>query len=127
MNVKITGDEKILSRLKCYALLAPHLDGGGAGNSARSIDVAGRRCLLAWKGNSMLAMGADCGFSRSSCGYVGTSDGYQDLCSDMKMTWQFGQALMATSRSWARSMLRQTVSSPSRSRSETATIRPSPR
>ncbi len=38
-------------------------------------------------------MGADCGFSRSSCGYVGTSDGYQDLCTDMKMTWQFGQAL----------------------------------
>ena len=93
MNVKITGDEAILSRLKCYALLAPHLNGGGAGNSARSIDVAGRRCLLAWKGGTMLAMGADCGFSRSSCGYVGTSDGYQDLCEDMKMTWQFGQAL----------------------------------
>jgi glucoamylase len=93
MNVKIGGDEAILSRLKCYALLAPHLDGGGAGNSARSIDVAGKRCLLAWKGKTMLAMGADCGFSRSSCGYVGTSDGYQDLCKDMKMTWQFGQAL----------------------------------
>jgi glucoamylase len=93
MNVKISGDEAILSRLKCYALLAPHLNGGGAGNSARSIDVAGRRCLLAWKGGTMLAMGADCGFTRSSCGYVGTSDGYQDLCEDMKMTWQFGQAL----------------------------------
>jgi glucoamylase len=93
MNVKITGDEEILSRLKCYALLAPHLNGGGAGNSARSIDVAGKRCLLAWKGETVLAMGASCGFSRSSCGYVGTSDGYQDLCTDMKMTWQFGQAL----------------------------------
>ena len=93
MNVKISGDEAVLSRLKCYALLAPHLNGGGAGNSARSIDVAGKRCLLAWKGDTMLAMGADCGFSRSSCGYVGTSDGYQDLCTDMKMTWQFGQAL----------------------------------
>jgi glucoamylase len=93
MNVKISGDDEILSRLKCYALLAPHLNGGGAGNSARSIDVAGRRCLLAWKGGTMLAMGADCGFSRSSCGYVGTSDGYQDLCTDMQMTWQFGQAL----------------------------------
>ena len=38
-------------------------------------------------------MGADCGFTRSSCGYVGTSDGFQDLCSNMKMDWQFGQAL----------------------------------
>jgi glucoamylase len=93
MNVKISGDESILSRLKCYALLAPHLDGGGAGNSARSLDVAGRRCIAAWKNNVSLAFGADCGFSRSSCGYVGTSDGFQDLSAHMKMTWNFGQAL----------------------------------
>jgi len=93
MNVKITGDEAVLSRLKCYPLLAPHLNGGGAGNSARSIDVAGQRCLVAWKGNTSLAMGADCGFTRTSCGYVGTSDGYQNLCKDMRMSWQFGQAL----------------------------------
>jgi len=92
-HVKITGDETLLSRLKCYALLAPHLNGGGAGNSARSIDVAGKRCLAAWKGNTSLAFGADCGFTRSSCGYVGTSDGFQNLCRDMKMSWQFGEAL----------------------------------
>ena len=93
MNVKVEGDEEILSRLKCYALLAPHLDGGGAGNSARSIDLAGRRCVLAWKNNVSLAFGADCGFTGSSCGYVGNSDGYQDLTQHMKMTWNFGQAL----------------------------------
>ncbi len=93
MNVRITGDEDVFSRLKCYALLAPHLDGGGAGNSARSIDVAGQRCLLAWKNETSLAMGATCGFTRSSCGYVGASDGFQNLIKDMKMSWQFGQAL----------------------------------
>lgn len=93
MNVKIEGDEAILSRLKCYALLAPHLDGGGAGNSARSLDIAGDRCILAWKNNVSLAFGADCGFSRSSCGYIGTSDGYQDLSAHMRMEWNFGQAL----------------------------------
>ena len=58
MHVKITGDEDVLPRLKCYALLAPHLDGGGADNSARSVQVAGRRVLLAWKGTTVsLAMG----------------------------------------------------------------------
>jgi len=93
MNVKIEGDEAILSRLKCYALLAPHLDGGGAGNSARSINIAGQRCILAWKNNVSLAFGADCGFTRSSCGYVGTSDGFQDISAHMRMTWNFGQAL----------------------------------
>jgi glucoamylase len=49
--------------------------------------------LLAWKGETSLAMGADCGFARSSCGYVGTSDGYQDLCKNMELSWQYGQAL----------------------------------
>ncbi|HEY4382502.1 MAG TPA: glycoside hydrolase family 15 protein [Acidobacteriaceae bacterium] len=93
INVKISGDESVLSRMKCYALLAPHLHGGGAGNSARSVMVAGKRVLLAWKGPTSLAMGADCGFTRSSCGYVGASDGYQDLMTDMRMTWCFGQAL----------------------------------
>lgn len=93
MNVKLEGEEEILSRLKCYALLAPHLDGGGEGNSARSVDVAGQRCVLAWKNNYHLAFGVNCGFSRSSCGYVGSSDGYQDLTTHMKMTWEFGQAL----------------------------------
>jgi glucoamylase len=93
MNVKIEGEEEILSRLKCYALLAPHLDGGGAGNSARSLDIAGSRCVLAWKNNVSLAFGADCGFLRSSCGFVGSSDGYQDLSTDMKMTWDYGEAL----------------------------------
>ncbi len=93
MNVKIEGDEEILSKLKCYALLAPHLDGGGAGNSARSVDVAGQRCILAWKNNVSLAFGADCGFARSSCGYVGSSDGFQDLATNGSMQWHFGQAL----------------------------------
>src|SRR6195952_4896578 len=49
INVKVAGDEAVLSRLKCYALLAPHLNGGGAGNSARSIEVAGQGAILAWE------------------------------------------------------------------------------
>lgn len=93
MHVKITGEESVLSRLKCFVLLAPHLDGGGAGNSARSISIAGHRALLAWKNQTSLAMGVDCGFVRSSCGYVGTSDGFQDLSAHMKMKWNFGEAL----------------------------------
>ncbi len=92
MHVAVTGDEAIVQKLKCYALLSPHLEGGGAGNSARSIDIAGKRCVLAWKNNSSLALGADCGFSRSSCGFVGKSDGYQDLCKNKQMRWQFGEA-----------------------------------
>ena len=93
MHVKITGDEAVLQRMKCYALLAPHLNGGGAGNSAPERAGVGQAGTagVAWAGFS--GDGADCGFTRSSCGYVGQSDGYQDLVTDMSMTWSFGQAL----------------------------------
>ncbi len=93
MHVTVGGDESVLSRLKCYALLAPHLNGGGAGNSARSIEVAGQRSIMAWKENTSLAMSVSGGFTRTSCGYVGSSDGFQDLITNMRMTWEFGQAL----------------------------------
>ena len=93
MHVSLSGDEALLQRMKCYALLSPHLDGGGAGNSARSVEVAGQRAIVAWKNRSALAFGVSCGFARSSCGYVGTSDGYQDISSNMRMEWNYGQAL----------------------------------
>ena len=93
MNVKIAGEEALLAKLRCYALLAPHLDGGGASNSARALSVAGRRSVLAWKNETALAFGASCGFARTSCGFVGVSDGYQDLTAHKAMQWHYGQAL----------------------------------
>jgi len=91
-HVRLEGPEDLLPRLKVYALLAPHLDGGGAGNSARVLDLVGHNVLLAWKNEWSLAMTASCGFSRMSCGFVGTSDGWQDLTQNFKMDWEFGSA-----------------------------------
>ncbi|HXR40095.1 MAG TPA: glycoside hydrolase family 15 protein [Terracidiphilus sp.] len=91
-HVRIEGDAELLPRLKVYALLAPHLDGGGAGNSARAVDIAGHKALLAWKNKWSLAMGASCGFSRVSCGFVGSSDGWRDLVDNFRMDWEFGSA-----------------------------------
>ncbi len=90
--VRIEGDPKLLPRLKVYALLAPHLNGGGANNSARAIDLAGRKVLLAWRDEWSLAMAASCGFTRVSCGFVGTSDGWHDLMDNKRMDWEFGSA-----------------------------------
>ena len=89
---RLEGDAELLPRLKVYALLAPHLGGGGAGNSARAVDVAGYRMLLAWKDAWSLAMGVSCGFTRVSCGFVGASDGWQDLKQNFCMDWEFGSA-----------------------------------
>jgi glucoamylase len=91
-HVHIEGDGDLLPRLKVYALLAPHLDGGGAGNSARAVDIAGHKAVLAWKNGWSLAMGASGGFKRVSCGFVGTSDGWRDLMDNFKMDWEFGSA-----------------------------------
>jgi glucoamylase len=90
---RLEADPELLPRLKLYALLAPHLDGGGAGNSARAIDVAGYKMLLAWKNQWSLAMGVSCGFSRVSCGFVGASDGFQDVKDDHQMDWEYGSAI----------------------------------
>ena len=92
VNVRLTGHSDLIPRLKVYALLAPHLDGGGAGNYGRAIDVAGYKMLVAWKNDWSLAMGATCGFSRVSCGFVGSSDGWRDLKENFRMDWEFGSA-----------------------------------
>jgi glucoamylase len=93
VHVRLEGEEQFLSRLHVYALLAPHLEGGGMGNSARVVEVAGKRVAIAWRNSMSLAISVDCGFSRASCGYVGASDGWQDLKQNFKMDWEFGSAL----------------------------------
>lgn len=93
IRARIEGEESLLRRLKAYALLAPHLEGGGAGNSGRAVRVSGHKVLLAWKEPTSLSMAVDCDFTRISCGYVGTSDGWQDLNDNLQMDWEYGQAL----------------------------------
>lgn len=92
MRVRIEGNESLLQRMKAYALLAPHLDVGGADNSGMVVDLSGKLALVASKNGLSLVMAASCGFSRASCGFVGHSDGWQDLMNNFQMDWQFGSA-----------------------------------
>ncbi len=92
IHAKIDARPEWLGRLQLYVLLAPHLEMGGWDNSARRYSVAGRTILAAWKGRTFLALGADAGFTRASCGYVGASDGRQDLHNNFQMDWQFDRA-----------------------------------
>ncbi|HTB98109.1 MAG TPA: glycoside hydrolase family 15 protein [Terracidiphilus sp.] len=91
-HIRLEGHEELIPRLRVYALLAPHLDGGGAGNSARAIDIAGHKMVLAWKDQWSLTMGSSCGFSRVSCGFVGQSDGWRDVMENAFMDWEYGSA-----------------------------------
>ena len=92
INTRPEGDPEFLKRLRIYALLAPHLEVGGYGNSARRFKTAGQNVLVAWKAGKFLAMGANVGFSKTSCGYVGHSDGWQDLHKDFQLDWEFDRA-----------------------------------
>ena len=78
--------------LKTYLLCAPHLEGAGSSNNAFVVEAAGREVLVAEKKNRWLALGASCGFTRLSCGYVGTSDGYTDLSRHHAMSYEFDEA-----------------------------------
>jgi glucoamylase len=92
LHLRMEAAAEWAGRLKIYALLAPHLEGGGWGNSASSLQVAGRTILTAWKGKTYLAMGTNAGFAETSCGYVGTSDGWRDLEDNRKLDWRFERA-----------------------------------
>jgi len=92
INTRLEGDPDFLKKLRIYALLAPHLQVGGYGNSASRFKAAGQNVLVAWKAGMFLAMGANVGFTRTSCGYVGYSDGWQDLHDNFQMDWEFDKA-----------------------------------
>ncbi|MHC4714642.1 MAG: glycoside hydrolase family 15 protein, partial [Planctomycetota bacterium] len=92
LHCRIRRSKGFRKSLKVYVLLAPHLEGGGAGNSASRYTVAGREILIAWKNDTYLALGADVGFAETSCGFVGHSDGWQDLRNNLTMGWHFERA-----------------------------------
>ncbi len=92
-HTRLTGEPSILQQLQLYILCAPHLNVGGWGNDGRVVEIAGHRILTAEKENTWLALGATVPFIRLSCGYVGQSDGWTDLAQDLRMDWEFDQAL----------------------------------
>jgi glucoamylase len=85
-------DKALLPKLKVFALCAPHLEIGGAGNNAYIAYANGQSILMAQKDERWMAVCATVPFSQVSCGYVGASDGWTDLHADFKMDWEFARA-----------------------------------
>jgi len=91
-HTALTGDEQFLSKLRLFALCAPHLEVAGCGNSGYVARVAGRTILIAERKGTWLALAATVPFARVSCGYVGRSDGWTDLAGNFQMDWEFDNA-----------------------------------
>ncbi|HEY5706940.1 MAG TPA: glycoside hydrolase family 15 protein [Terrimicrobiaceae bacterium] len=85
-------DEAVRGKLKLYALLAPHLLRGGAGNSGWVCEFAGRRLFHVARESVHLSFGCEPDFTRRSVGYAGASDGWRDLMDNFRMDWEFRAA-----------------------------------
>ena len=77
---------------KLYALLAPHLSNHGADNTAWVGEYKGTPMLFAERDGTALALACSRGWLNRSAGYVGFSDGWQDLYRHKQMTWSYEQA-----------------------------------
>ncbi|HET7306634.1 MAG TPA: glucan 1,4-alpha-glucosidase [Gammaproteobacteria bacterium] len=75
-----------------YALLAPHLVNRGAHNTAWIDEYKGMPMLFATGRGTALAVGCSMPFVARSAGFVGVSDGWQDLRQHFAMHWRYDQA-----------------------------------
>jgi len=78
--------------LSLYALLAPHLVNGGSHNSAWLGQYKGLEMLFAEGDGSALALACSVPWRRRSVGFVGCSDGWQDVSQHFGMTWSYDRA-----------------------------------
>jgi len=81
-----------LTDYQLCALLAPHLANCGAHNTGWSGDYKGDPMLFAERDGTALAFGCSTQWRRMSAGFVGYSDGWQDLSKNYRMTWEYTRA-----------------------------------
>jgi glucoamylase len=75
-----------------YLLAAPHLGNRGWSNSGWIDDYKGVAMLFAQREGFALAIACSAPWLRRSAGFVGRSDGWQDLRRHGRMTWEYGRA-----------------------------------
>ena len=85
-------EPKLRGKLRLYALLAPHMKGTGKNNSAWWCGLDGRKLFDVQREDINMSFGCTPDFTRRSVGYVGFSDGWQDLMDNFKMDWEFDEA-----------------------------------
>lgn len=77
---------------RLYVLLAPHLRNHGAGNTGWLGEYKGMPMLFAERDGNALALALSVPWLKRSVGFVGFSDGWQDLSAHQQMTWDYQRA-----------------------------------
>ncbi len=81
-----------LGDYRLYVLLASHLANRGWGNTGWLGDYKGRAMLFAERDSCALALACSAPWLKRSVGFVGASDGWQDLSQHFKMEWEYERA-----------------------------------
>jgi glucoamylase len=80
------------SDYRLYALLSPHLANQGAGNTGWTGEYKGVPMLFAERSGSALALACSVPWRKLSVGFVGESDGWQDLMAHGELLWEYTRA-----------------------------------
>ena len=75
-----------------YALLSPHLANCGYGNTGWTGDYKGIPMLFAEHDDCALAFACSAPWRKMAAGFVGFSDGWQDLSQHFQLTWDYTRA-----------------------------------
>jgi len=91
-HVQFIAQQGALSAYHLHVLLAPHLGNQGGGNTAWVGEFEGASLLFAQRNGCALALVCAAPWIKRSAGYVGSSDGWQDLQAHKQMTWEYARA-----------------------------------
>ena len=82
---------EVTGPFRLVVIAAPHLDGEGADATAW-FTADGTLSAEGGSGGASLALGCSCGFENASVGFVGSSDGWQDLDRNGRLTFAYNRA-----------------------------------
>jgi glucoamylase len=85
-NTRFTALTGALGSYRLYLILSPHIANRGWGNTGWLGDYKGVEMLFAQREGTCLALACSCPWLRRSVGFVGSSDGWQDLSRNKRLT-----------------------------------------
>jgi glucoamylase len=81
-----------LSDYRLYVLLSPHLGNFGYGNTGWTGDYKGVPMFFAKRADIALSLACSAPWKKRSVGFVGSSDGWQDLSQHFQLEWEYDRA-----------------------------------
>jgi glucoamylase len=81
-----------LADYQLFALLSPHLANCGYGNTGWIGDYKGFPMFFAEHGGATLSLASSAPWKKMSVGFVGASDGWQDISQHFQMEWEYTRA-----------------------------------